>query len=178
MKMRWILTAAAVLAAAALATAILTAATGAGFGPGVDRMTKELGLDDRQKAAVETAREAALRKNIELRKDLALKRLDFKKEIGAEHPDRARVFALVDDLSKIRTEMTKNRISALLDTKAVLTPEQQEKWRDLGAARMDERRDLGERRDGSERRGRGFHRGGGDFDDDGEPEPPDAPPGE
>ncbi len=72
---------------------------------------------------------------MKLREEVALKRLDLRREMQKDSPDRATVDRLADEMGAIRARMGRARVDHLLDVRKVLTPEQWSKARELMQAR-------------------------------------------
>ena len=115
---------------------------GGGFGRGfaIDRMAKALNLSDQQVKDIKAITDNALRQSIEVKKDLELKRLDLKNLMEADQPDRAKIAQKIDEIARIRAEMAKIHVMSRLDIRALLTPEQRDKFGELMMKRMEMRR--------------------------------------
>jgi Spy/CpxP family protein refolding chaperone len=101
---------------------------GGGFGP---MLAKELDLTPQQIEKMKASRDAQQRKAIQARADIQLARLDLRKLMQADKPDSRAIEAQIDKIAGLRAGMEKSRVSAMLDFRASLTPEQQKKLKDL-----------------------------------------------
>ena len=99
-----------------------------GFGP---MLVKELDLTPQQIEKMKASREAQQRKAIQARADIQLARLDLRKLMQADKPDGRAIEAQIDRIAGLRAGMEKSRVSAMLDFRASLTPEQQKKLKEL-----------------------------------------------
>lgn len=121
---------------------------GLGLGP---RIARELDLTDAQKEKMKAARERQQRKAIQTRADIQLARLDLRKLMQADKPDQRAIDAQIDRISGLEAGLHKSRVAAMLEFRAMLTPEQQKKLKEL--------REQGPSR--NEQRPRGGPQGGG-----------------
>ena len=119
------------------------------------KVIQELGLSQDQIQKLEDLKYQHQRQMIDVRHDLALKRLDLKREMEKDNPDRAKINRLMDETSALQGQKQRLRTNHLLDAREILTPEQRAKVRERMAERRAQR---GERR--MERK-REFRRGDG-----------------
>lgn len=105
----------------------------------------DLNLSDDQKKKIESIYDKQRRDGIKMRADLEVAQLDLGKLMRADAPDRAAINSQIDRMSNLRSQLRKAQVGAMLDMRAVLTPEQQKKWRDarpmgpgMGGRRMSE----------------------------------------
>ena len=133
-----------------------------------------LGLSDEQANRLRQVMGEAQKSALKTRADLGVRRIELRELMRADQPDRDAVMKKVQEVSDLRGQMMKQRVESLLASKAILTPEQQQKIR----AFMHRRGQEGFR-------GREGFRGPGSFDrrlprgpmaPGGPPAPP--PPGE
>ena len=93
------------------------------------RVRTTLGLSDEQanrlRQVMVDAQKAALR----TRADLGVRRIELRELLRADSPDRDAALKKVQEISELRGELMKQRINSLLASKAILTPEQQQKIR-------------------------------------------------
>ena len=101
-------------------------------GPGREMMMRELGLSDAQRDKMADIRDRQQRKGIQARADIALAELDLRKLMRAENPDGRAIDAQIDRLAALRAGLHKARVAAMLERRAVLTPEQRKKLREMG----------------------------------------------
>lgn len=91
-------------------------------------LRQELSLTDDQMAQLQ-ARRASFDKQIgEMRIKLREKREALLEEVRATVPDSARIDQLVDEIGMLQAELQKQAIRHILQEKAMLTPEQREKF--------------------------------------------------
>jgi len=117
------------------------------MGGGLLRLADELDLTDAQRDKLQTLGDDLARKQIRMRADLAIARLDLAKLMRADAPTQADVDAKVNAVTRLQGDMMKANFAARLDARKVLTAEQRKKLEDLRSERM-----RGGRGDG---RGRG-----------------------
>mgnify|MGYP001766973972 CR=1 FL=1 len=130
----------ALFAAAAALLALAAWAQGPLKNP---KVIQELGLTPDQVQKLEDLKYQHQRQMIDVRRDLALKRLDLKREMEKDTPDRAKINRLLDETSALRGQQQKLRTNHRLDASQILTPEQRAKAREMMAERRAQR---GERR--------------------------------
>jgi Spy/CpxP family protein refolding chaperone len=94
-------------------------------------MMAQLKLTDDQVKKIAEIRDRHERSSIKLRADLETARLDMRKLISADEPDRKAIEMQIDRSSQIRAGLAKERMAGMLDMRAVLTPEQRKQWRDM-----------------------------------------------
>jgi Spy/CpxP family protein refolding chaperone len=105
------------------------------------RMTlRDLDLAEAQRGQIADVHDRQQRKAIQAEADLRLARLDLGKLMRADKPDQRAIDAQIDRMATVRAGLQKSRIAAMLEVRALLTPEQQKK--------LHERREGG---DGGER---------------------------
>lgn len=105
---------------------------GMGRGPGMlAHMAGALDLSDAQREKMAAIHERQQRRDIQARADMQLARLDLRKAMSAEKPDGAAINAQIDHVAKLRTDMAKARVASHLEIRALLTPEQQKKMREM-----------------------------------------------
>jgi Spy/CpxP family protein refolding chaperone len=83
-----------------------------------------LDLTEQQKDRIEAIHDKQRRSAIEIRKNLELARLDMRKLVRADTPDRRAIETQVDRMSGLRAQLQKSQLNAMLDVRGVLTPEQ------------------------------------------------------
>ena len=92
---------------------------------------RELDLTPPQRRRIEAIRDRQQRLAIEQQAKLELARLDLRALLRAETLNRAAVEAKADELARLAGQLRRARLTALLDMREVLTPEQQAKLREL-----------------------------------------------
>ncbi|MEW6366939.1 MAG: Spy/CpxP family protein refolding chaperone [Acidobacteriota bacterium] len=107
-----------------------------GFPPGqwwqVERVGKEIGLQDQQIAQLEKIFLESRKSTIDLKADLEKKRLDLEAALRSDSLDEAKIAAQTDQLGAARTRLIKALVGTIVDARKVLTPEQ---WKKLQARR-------------------------------------------
>jgi Spy/CpxP family protein refolding chaperone len=93
---------------------------GGPFGP----FARQLELTDAQRAKLADIRDRQARRDIQARADLQIARLDLRKLVAAEKPEATAINTQIDRMARLRAEMAKSRMAAMLDARALLTPEQ------------------------------------------------------
>ncbi len=88
------------------------------------KVVQALGLTSEQQQSLEALRFQQQKEMINLRRDMALKRLDLEQEMDKAAPDRQVVDRLLDEQGALRSKIMKARVNHLLDMRKVLTPEQ------------------------------------------------------
>ena len=113
---------------------------GVGHGRMMALMAGKLGLDDAQRGKLRDIHERQMRHDIQARADLQIGRLDLRKVLHAEKPDAGAINSQIDKLARMRADLAKSHVAAMLEARSVLTPEQQKKMRELHerGAMMDE----------------------------------------
>ena len=111
---------------------------GRGMGRGMGGMherwgeiAKELDLTSEQRDKIEAIRDRQERAAIDQRAKLEIAQLDMRKLMRADKLDRGAVLGKFDEISRLRAQLEKGRITSLLDMRDVLTPEQQQQLRSL-----------------------------------------------
>jgi len=99
---------------------------------------EQLDLTSQQKQKVAEIRDRQQRAAIEQRARIQIARLDLQRLMRADAPDREAVLRQVDEIAKLTTELRKSQVGAMLDVRAVLTPAQRGKLRDLRMGWEDE----------------------------------------
>ena len=107
------------------------------------KVAKELGLTPDQIQKLEDLKYQHEKQVIDVKRDLALKRLDLRRELQKDSPDRAVLDRLTDETSALRGRMQKLRLNHMLDAKKILTPEQAQMIKDRF---MERRQHMRERR--------------------------------
>jgi Spy/CpxP family protein refolding chaperone len=115
-------------------------------------MMRQLDLSADQRARIEAIHERQARKAIQSRADIQIATLDLRKLMRAEKPDQRAIDAQIDRVAALRAGLRKAQVATMLEARAVLTPEQQKKFRELHepGARIQSRREIRERRGGGD----------------------------
>jgi Spy/CpxP family protein refolding chaperone len=93
------------------------------------RAFRNLDLSKEQRDKIADLRDKQQRNGIRLRSDLETARLDMRRLLRADKPDRAAINRQVERMASLRSDLEKARIGMMLDVRDVLTPEQREKMR-------------------------------------------------
>ncbi len=94
-------------------------------------LSEKLGLSDEQKSEIESIKLKAEKAAIPREAELKSARLDLRELLKADKVDRAAVRRKLEEISKLRVELKMIRINSMLDAKAVLTPEQLKKLKEI-----------------------------------------------
>ncbi len=100
------------------------------------RLADELDLTDVQRDKLQVIRDGLARKQIQMRADLAIARLDLSKLMRADLPSQSDVDAKVNAITRLQGDMMKASLTARLDSRKVLTADQRKKLEDLKSQRM------------------------------------------
>jgi Spy/CpxP family protein refolding chaperone len=103
---------------------------GRGFGLPLEAV-RELDLTDAQHERLADIRTRHLKAAIPIEADLRLAELDLEQLTRADRPDAQAVDRQIDRISGLRASLMKNRMAGMLEGRAVLTPIQQKKLREL-----------------------------------------------
>lgn len=134
---------------------------------GSPRGKAELGLTDEQSTRLRQIAVDTRKENIKLRADLQVRRMELGELLRGENPDREAVMQKVLQISNTQGQILRQSVSALLNAKSVLTPEQQKKVQAFMAERRFGRGMRGPRQPGM--------RGGPDTRPMPKPQPPEPP---
>jgi Spy/CpxP family protein refolding chaperone len=137
------------------------------------RVRTTLGLSDEQASRLRQVMVEAEKSALKTRADLGVRQIELRELLRADQPDRGAVTKKVQEISELRGQMMQQRIDSLLASKAILTPEQQQKIR----AFMQRRGREGFRTRGGFGEGEGFRgrSSGRRFPGGAGPMPPAAP---
>lgn len=122
--------------ARALAVAVILVLAGSAMvlaQPKPDRLRihKELKLTDQQEKKLQELHFNTAKELIKMRSDLQIARLDLKRMLAEDQPDREMIFNQVEQISHIQAEMKKVHIEKMLAFREILNKEQLEKFREL-----------------------------------------------
>lgn len=107
------------------------------------KVIQELGLTQDQVQKLDDLKYQHQRQMIDVRHDLALKRLELRREMEKDNPDRAKINRLLDETSALKGQQQKLRTNHRLDASQILTPEQRTKAREMMAERRARRGERG-----------------------------------
>ena len=96
----------------------------------MQRVLSQLGLSGAQVEEIQKLHFSAEREMIEIRHELDQARLELEQAFEAREPDKAGIFALIEQVEKLEVQKKKNRLGLMLDIRALMTPEQ---WKQLEA---------------------------------------------
>lgn len=99
------------------------------------RLAEELDLTDVQRDKLQTIGDGLARKQIQMRADLAIARLDLTKLMRADAPSQSDVDAKVNAITRLQGDMMKAGLTARLDSRKVLTADQRKKLDDMRSQR-------------------------------------------
>jgi protein CpxP len=88
------------------------------------RVFNDLNLTQQQKDELAKLRLENRKEMIKLRADLQILQLDLQTLLEPREPDKAKVYAKLDEINKLKNEMEKMRIKNSLKRRAILTDEQ------------------------------------------------------
>jgi Spy/CpxP family protein refolding chaperone len=103
------------------------------------RVRTTLGLSDEQANRLRQVMVDAQKAALKTRADLGVRRIELRELLRADQPDHDAVTKKVQEISQLRGQLMQQRIDSLLASKAILTPEQQQKIRAFMRRRAGER---------------------------------------
>lgn len=92
----------------------------------IEEHAEQLGLDEETLAAIRTIVDASRKRGEELREELHQARLHMRQLLSQEKPDETAVMQQADIIGALELAERKNRLRALLQIRAFLTPEQRQ----------------------------------------------------
>lgn len=98
-------------------------------GPFKQQLMDELKLTDEQQEQFKKISFDVQKKQIELRSKLATARLELRRLMDADTPDKAAIEKKFNEIAATQTAMKMNRYNGWLEKNKVLTPEQQKIWK-------------------------------------------------
>ncbi len=108
---------------------------GRGYGPNRDAVMERLNLTDEQKTKIEALQDAHAQDTKPLREKIFDKSVQLRRLWLEANPDRNKITGAQQELRALRNEM-EDKVTALrLETRKVLTPEQNEKLANTGWGR-------------------------------------------
>jgi len=96
---------------------------------------EDLDLTDAQRKKLADIRDQHAKTAINQRANVQLAALELRKMMRADKPDVGAVERQIDKIASLRAALTKNRVTGMLEARALLTPEQLEKLRSPRAHR-------------------------------------------
>lgn len=136
--------AAALAVSLGFATPSLAGGKGGHGGPRLERAIDRLELDEAKRAEVFSVLDAARPASRELREQIRAAHQELRTLLAAPAIDEAAVLVQADAIGALRTELSKHRLSTLLQVREQLSPEEQEKLTEAMEKRQGRRH--GERR--------------------------------
>lgn len=158
------------------AAGILAASVALAQGPGrrepvvwdAAGMKERLGLTDQQMEQLRSRRLEAAKERVKIRSDMRIARIELRELMTSPTPDEKAVMAKARQIGDLYAQLLETRVAHGLALKKILSPEQQQKLREMRAAG----RGPGPREG---RPGRRFHPGRGPCPWGGEAGPDDEP---
>jgi Spy/CpxP family protein refolding chaperone len=98
----------------------------------VARVFKDINLTEKQKDELAKLGLENRKEMVKLRAELQILQLDLQALLEPREPDKAKVYAQLDNINKLRNEMAKMRIEHSLKRRAILTEEQWDTLRKSG----------------------------------------------
>ena len=92
---------------------------------------KGLGLDEKQKEAVRAIKSRAMKEMIKRRADKQIAKLELKDILGKDPVDMRAVEAKLKEIEAIETDMHLSHIKSMEEVKALLTPDQKKKMKEM-----------------------------------------------
>jgi Spy/CpxP family protein refolding chaperone len=97
----------------------------------IDRLAGELNLPPQTVSRIKERLYAAKKEHVKLRADVESARLELHQMLDQDNPERSAVLRQVEAVGQKEIALQKLKIGALLDVRAMLTPEQRQKLRTL-----------------------------------------------
>jgi Spy/CpxP family protein refolding chaperone len=95
------------------------------------RTLMSLGLNDQQKEAVKEIRDKTMKEAIKKRADLQIARIDLRDLLDKDHVDMNAVESKLKTIESLETDIHLSHIKAFEEIKAILTPDQRKKFREM-----------------------------------------------
>ena len=95
-----------------------------------------LNLTEEQRTKMADIHDRSARRAIPIRSNLQIAELDLRKLLRADKPAKSAVDAQIDKIAKLRGDLQKSRMQAMLEARDILTPEQRAKMHG-GAGKKD-----------------------------------------
>lgn len=92
----------------------------------------DLNLTPEQQKKIFELRLSFQEDTVDLRSQMMKKRIELQKLWLEDTPDKAKIYALLDEIAKIRGEITKKMVGYLFKLREILTPEQLQKLPFMG----------------------------------------------
>jgi periplasmic protein CpxP/Spy len=98
---------------------------------GMARAFAMLDLTDDQRTKLQAVHEKQQRKNVQAHADLQIARMDLRDLVQAEKPNTTAINTQIDKMAKMQAEQRKSQVATLLEARALLTPDQQKRLREM-----------------------------------------------
>ena len=112
------------------------------------KVMKDAGVSEAQIEKIQKLHFAAEKEVIDLRHQVEKERLDLKQMMQADKPSKAKVFAKLEKIGALQTQLKKNRVGLALEIRAIVGPEIWEKLEMMRAKHRHGRRGPGMRGEG------------------------------
>ncbi len=103
------------------------------------KMLVAAGLDEKQMDSVRAIRSRVRKDSVRKRAEIEVARLDLRDQLSKEQVDMASVEATVKKMAGLQSDIRLAHIKAIQEIKAVMTPEQRKKFKELREKGMQER---------------------------------------
>ncbi len=90
-----------------------------------------LGLDEKQMAAVKEIRSRVAKESVRKRAELQIARIDLRDVLDKDQVDMTAVEGGLKRMASIQTDMRLSHVKAMQEIKAILTPDQRKKFKDM-----------------------------------------------
>ncbi len=97
------------------------------------KMLSRLGLDEKQKEAVKAIQSRTAKDTVRKQADIQLARIELRDILGKDKVDMTAVESNLKKTAALQTEIRLSHIKAMQEVKALLTPEQKQKFDELRA---------------------------------------------
>ena len=95
----------------------------------IEIVREEINLTDQQREEMRKLRAEYQKEMIKLNAELKILRLELQELLEPKEPDKDKIYAHIDKMNNLRTEMSKKRVDFLLKMRTIFTPEQWEKMK-------------------------------------------------
>jgi Spy/CpxP family protein refolding chaperone len=138
---------------------------------------KALGLTEEQRKKIEDIAFNAEKSAIPQRAALQVQRLELRRLMRADNPDRPAIEKKIQEIAQAQTALSRTRINTMLDVRGVLTKEQRDKIRDRLSMQPGPQRNAQDMRPMMRQRMQGMHQGPPAAPSP-QPQQPPRPPGQ
>ena len=95
------------------------------------KMLAGLGLDEKQKESVKEIRSRVEKETVRKKAEIQVARIDLRGLLSKDQVDMAAVESILKKTAALHTEIRLAHIKSMQEIKAVLTPEQRNKWKEM-----------------------------------------------